>query len=180
MATHPRLRLGLLGGECTGKSALAERIQAETGAHVVGEYLRAFVEREGRAPTHGEQAEIFVAQREVDLHTCPTSIHIADPIPGMTAVYSAVYFDDLSLMADAVEDARRYDLLAWCDMDIPWEPDGSQRDGPGFRLAAHTILANHLVPRIRETGIDVVEVAGSVDERWDALRGHLAEAWQPH
>ena len=180
MATHPRLRLGLLGGECTGKTALAERIAQEIGAHTIGEYLRAFVDREGRPPFRDEQASILAVQQGLDRHDCPSAIHVGDPVPGMTAVYSAVYFDDLSLMDRAVEDAKRYDLLAWCDIDIPWEPDGSQRDGPEFRDAAHAVLGEHLVPRLRRAGVPVVEVSGSVDERWDAIRGHLPEAWRPH
>lgn len=179
MATDPYLRLGLLGGECTGKSALAERIRVETGAHVVGEYLRTFVETSGKPPTKEEQASIFMAQQDLDLHLCPSRIHIADPIPGMTAVYSVVYFDDRELLERAVEDSRRFDLLLWCDTDIPWEPDGAQRDGPEFRAAAHTVLGEELVPRLRDAGIPVVSVGGSVDDRWATVRENLPEAWHP-
>lgn len=180
MANDSPLRLGLLGGECTGKSALAAHIAQETGAHIVGEYLRAFVEREGRPPAQDEQASIFAAQQAMDQHLCPGSMHVADPVPGMTAVYSAVYFDDMSLLDRAVEDAARYDLLAWCDIDIPWEPDGPQRDGPTFRAAAHSVLAEHLVPRLRDRGTRVIRVSGDLDARWGALRLGLPEAWQPH
>jgi len=179
MAAHPHLRLGLLGGECTGKSALAERIGLETGAHVVDEYLRTFVENEGRAPRPEEQRAIFETQRAWDQHPCSTSIHVADPIPGMTAVYSAVYFDDDSLLDQAIEDSTRFDLLIWCDTDIPWEPDGPQRDGPEFRAAAHAVLAERVVPRLRDAGIPVVTVTGSVDERWGTVRDQLPEAWHP-
>ncbi len=179
MAAHPHLRLGLLGGECTGKSALAERVSAETGAHVIGEYLRTFVEREGRPPGPDEQMSIFEVQRSWDLHPCPTPIHVADPVPAMTAVYSAVYFDDVTLLDRAIEDSARFDLLVWCDTDIPWEPDGAQRDGPEFRAAAHAVLAEHVVPRLRAAGITVLEVGGSVDARWSSVRAHLPEAWHP-
>jgi nicotinamide riboside kinase len=178
MSAHPHLRLGLLGGECTGKSALAERIRIETGAYIVGEYLRAFVESTGRTPRAEEQLAIFETQRAWDQHSDATGIHVADPIPGMTAVYSVVYFGDESLLDRAIEDSARFDLLIWCDTDIPWEPDGAQRDGPEFRAAAHAVLAERLVPRLRDAGMSVLEVGGSVDERWATVRAHLPEAWQ--
>jgi len=179
MAAHPHLRLGLLGGECTGKSSLAELIGLETGAHVVDEYLRTFVENEGRPPRPEEQLAIFETQRAWDQHSCPTDIHVADPIPGMTAVYSAVYFDDDSLFDQAIEDSTRFDLLIWCDTDIPWEPDGAQRDGPEFRAAAHAVLAERVVPLLRGAGIPVVKASGSVDARWATVRDQLPEAWHP-
>ena len=97
----------------------------------------------------------------------------------MTAVYSAVYFDDVTLLDRAIEDSARFDLLVWCDTDIPWEPDGAQRDGPEFRAAAHAVLAEHVVPRLRAAGITVLEVGGSVDARWSSVRAHLPEAWHP-
>jgi nicotinamide riboside kinase len=96
----------------------------------------------------------------------------------MTAVYSVVYFGDESLLDRAIEDSARFDLLIWCDTDIPWEPDGAQRDGPEFRAAAHAVLAERLVPRLRDAGMSVLEVGGSVDERWATVRAHLPEAWQ--
>jgi nicotinamide riboside kinase len=179
MTTDPRLRLGLLGGECTGKSAFAARISAETGAHVVGEYLRTFVETSGRPPTREEQVAMLDAQRAMDRHECPSPIHVADPAPGMTAVYSLVYFDDASLMEQALADARTFDLLVWCDTDIPWVPDGAQRDGPEFRDAAHAVLTERLVPLLREEGIPVLRVSGGIDERWAAIRERLTEAWHP-
>jgi nicotinamide riboside kinase len=179
MSTHPHLRLGLVGGECTGKSTLAQRIEVETGAHRVGEFLRTFVEREGRPPRQDEQGLILEAQRTMDLHACPTAIHVADPIPGMTAVYSAVYFDDHALVDRAVADSARFDVIVWCDIDIPWEPDGPQRDGPEFRAAAHAVLAEQLIPRLHDAGIPVLEVRGSVDDRWAAVHAHIREAWHP-
>lgn len=167
--------IGLLGGECTGKSALAARLGAELPACVVPEAVREFMVRTGRPPRVDEQRALMHAQQAAVREaaaSCSHAVVVADPTPLMVAVYSVLYFDDDSLLAEGLADAATYDLLVWCAPDIPWEPDPGVRDGPEFRDRAEQILQVAVVPRLA-TRPSVV-ARGSLDTRLDQVR----RAWQ--
>lgn len=159
-------RIGLIGGECTGKSELARVLAAELPASVVPEVLRAFVHEHGRPPRATEQRAIMDRQAALEaekLAACRTPWLIGDPAPLMTAIYSVVYFDDASLIRDAIEHARGYDLILWCDTDIPWIPDDGQRDGPEYRAAEHAVIERTVRGVLDD--LPVVLVSGPVTER---------------
>lgn len=161
-------RIGLLGGECSGKTTLAERLGAALPGCVVPEHLRAFVSAEGRPPRQVEQAAILAAQRAAEDRVAEACAHdtvVADPAVLMTAVYSLAYFDDGSLLAEAIEHARAYSLVAWCDIDLPWVPDPGQRDGPEHRARVHALIGELVRERLGPAGIDVVRVSGPTDAR---------------
>jgi len=141
----PVMRIGLIGGECTGKSTLARDLAVALPgtAIVVPEFLRAFVQDHGRSPRADEQAMIMAAQADQELIAEQTNPEwlIADPAPAMTAIYSQVYFGDETLLPSARQQLRSYDVVLWCDMDLPWQPDPGQRDGAHMRAAAHAAIA---------------------------------------
>lgn len=171
-------RIGLIGAECTGKSSLADALGVVLPACVVAEELRAFVAARGRPPRIDEQAGIMAAQQAAEdlvAAACEHSVLVADPAPLMTAVYSLAYFDDDSLLAPAVDLAGGYELLVWCDVDVPWEPDPGQRDGPEFRDMVHALLASIVRDRLEPTGPPVILVCGPVAQRVAAVQ----RAWQP-
>ena len=168
------VRIGLIGGECTGKSTLAQELAQDLsqtlGARVlvVPERLRAFVAESGRAPHAHEQAQIMDRQRaDEDEAARQAQIVIADPATLMTAVYSEMYFEDPGLWPKAASHAIDYGLLLWCRPDIPWTPDPGQRDGPRYRQQADEILARHLAPSqdflLGDT--QVHQVQGDPDQR---------------
>ena len=53
-------------------------------------------------------------------------------------------------------------MIVVCSPDIPWEPDGIQRDGPQARLRTHELLEALILPRLHN---EVIVVSGSLDER---------------
>jgi len=166
-------RAGLLGAECTGKSSVAAALAREVGAIHVPEALRNFVETRGRVPTEEDQAGILSEQRASMLMVQldhPESLVICDPLPLMTAIYSIAYFDDSSLLVDAVVDACTYDLIWWCRPDLPWSPDGHQRDGVERRQQVDALIQQV----IRESALPVFELSGSIEERIQAAIGDLA------
>lgn len=172
------LRLGLVGGECTGKTTLAAALAASLPGCLVEESLRELVVRDGRPPLREEQAAVMadqLAREDAVARGCRLPWVVADPATLMTAVYSRLYFDDDTLTATAADHARGYALVVWCADDLPWIPDDGQRDGPDFRSRADAIIDDmvrvHLVPR----GIDVVRVHGPVQERVE----QVGRAWQP-
>lgn len=171
-------RIGLLGGESTGKSSLAKALAMTLPACIVDEKLRRFVDREGRPPRQDEQGALLRAQREAEdsvAAACQHGIVVADPAVLMTAVYSELYFRDRSLMQEAIDHAAAsYDLLVWCGTDVRWTPDGRQRDGEGHRKAADIIIARLVHDELEPRGLHVIHVTGSVEQRAQAV----VQAWQ--
>lgn len=170
----------LLGGECTGKTALARHLSLmladrhpSADVVVIPEVLREFVARSGRTPTKEEQRDIWLEQSLALAKHADRGdgLIICDPAPLMTAVYSVQYFDDYSLMPEALEATDEADLVVLCLPDLPWEPDGVMRDGPHARQRTHQILESLVVPELVRA--NVVPVFGDLGQRTDQLVAHL-------
>lgn len=133
------MKIALLGAESTGKTWLAGAMAAalrQRGlrAVVVDEVLRQWCQREGRTPRPDEQMPIAREQeRRVDAADAQADIVLADTTALMVAIYSAMLFKDGSLYRFALERQRGYDLTLVTGLDLPWVPDGLQRDGPHVR-----------------------------------------------
>jgi nicotinamide riboside kinase len=138
------LAIAILGAESTGKTSLSlslsDAIRAQSGRSVpvLPEVLRAWCAEAGRTPRHDEQAAIASAQaRQLDetLAVAPAcNVVIADTTPLMTAIYSDLLFGDTTLYEAALAHQRRYALTVVCGLDLPWQADGIQRDGPHVRV----------------------------------------------
>lgn len=174
----PPRRIGLIGAECTGKSALATALAAELDAVVVPEYLRTFVTQQARTPAAHEQYLILWNQSRIEDEAAGSTdqpVLIADPAPLMTAIYSRAYFDDSSLMEAGVAHARGYDLVVWCLDDIPWVADGHQRDGVEHRARVQSAIRDVVQEMLSPEGLTVLAVSGDVSQRVEAVR----RVWLP-
>jgi nicotinamide riboside kinase len=149
------VKIALLGAESTGKTQLAHALAAHlrsAGAQAIAidEYLREWCEIKGRTPQPTEQSEIALTQRlrieqalrELSASAQPeqASYVIADTTPLMTAVYSEFVFQDSSLHAAASSYQRSFDLTLLTGLDMPWQADGIQRDGPHVRPPVDALL----------------------------------------
>lgn len=159
-------RIGLLGGESSGKTTLAMGLADALPAFVAEEYLRDFVRDFGRLPNLADQEGIFLTQ-QMTVRTvqhaaeyADTPWVIADPLPLMTAVYSIVYFDDDSLLDAGIEDSLAYDAVVWCAPDIEWVAQDGVRDGVEHRERADLVIAEYIAPRL-----PLVRVSGTPMER---------------
>lgn len=171
-------RLGLIGAECTGKSTLAVALAAEFDAAIVPEYLRAFVDLRGRTPTREEQYLVLWNQSRAEEEVASTTARqalVCDPAPLMTSLYSLAYFEDRSLLEAGLSHARGYDLLVWCDADIPWAADGAQRDGEPHRQQVHALIGAVLAHESGAADLQVLRVSGDLDARVAAVRS----VWLP-
>lgn len=174
----PLRRIGLLGGECTGKSTLAAALAGALPACVAPETLREFVDREGRTPERDEQAALMADQAAAEdliASTCAYAVVVADPAPLMTAVYSLQYFDDPSLVDAGADHARGYDLVVWCAPDLPWSADGLHRDGPEHRDRTDALIEDVVRSALSTRGIPVLRVSGDTATRVTSV----LRAWQP-
>jgi HTH-type transcriptional regulator, transcriptional repressor of NAD biosynthesis genes len=149
------MRVSILGAECTGKSTLSQALAQQleplfANVYVVPEYLREWCDRHGRTPQAHEQAAIAAEQ----LHriNAPTGkgsdfCVVADTSPLVTAVYSDLLFQDLSLYDHAVAAERQSDVILLTGLDLPWQADGIQRDGIAaqqqFDARLREVLAAH-------------------------------------
>ena len=188
------IRLGIIGGECTGKSTMASALAVELSGLVAREVLREFVTEHGRVPSPKEQRAVMLQQiaREDSLACSPcTRAVIGDPAPIMTAVYSDVYYGDGTLLPDAIEHAARYGLVLWCRPDLPWIPDPGQRDGPEYRTLVDERIERLVSQSLRPAGIQVLELTDTHESRLAAVivalgsvgprseQGRPSRAWQP-
>lgn len=133
------LVVALLGAESTGKTTLSGELGAALTAEgrnvaVVPEYLREFCIQQGRTPRPHEQRAIAREQtRRIAAATNRHDIVIADTTALMIAVYSDHVFGDTSLYSEAEASHADYGLTLMTGLDLPWQPDGLQRDGPQVR-----------------------------------------------
>jgi nicotinamide riboside kinase len=159
--------IALLGAESTGKTTLAAALGqalSDDGKNtvVVNEYLREFCDRHGRTPTQAEQTHIAHEQtRRIDGMAQRFEIVIADTTALMTAVYSEKVFRDASLYAEALHAHQRVHLTLVTALDIAWEADGLQRDGPQVREPVDALIRTAL----RQAGSPYSVVTGHGNER---------------
>ena len=162
-------RIGLLGGESTGKTSLAFALSQALPACLVPEALRDFVTERGRTPRQEEQLAILTRQvLAMDLieASCSASWLVCDPAPLMTAVYSEIYFDDFTLYPQAIAHTQRFDLLLWCDTDLPWQREDGMRDGEAMRDLADGAIARLVAAELAD--MPIAKVSGGDGQRLSA------------
>jgi nicotinamide riboside kinase len=163
------LVIAVVGAESTGKTtlaaALAQRIAADTGLACthVDEHLRHWCVAAGRTPRVDEQRGIAEATQQRITDTAAThEVVVADTTALMIAVYSRLVFGDRSLDAWAGAAHKGSTALTLVTaLDLPWVPDGLQRDGPHVRAPVDTMLRELMAAH----GIGWSLVGGSGDAR---------------
>lgn len=176
------LVVALVGAESTGKTVLAQdlarRLVQQYGLRAtwVPEWLRPWCDQHGRTPQRDEQAGIAAAQSAlIDEAARTHDVVIADTTALMTAVYSYTVFGDDSLDAWAARAHRRCTLTLLTGLDMPWEPDGLQREGPHVRAPVDTRLRSLL----HAQGFGYSVILGSGPRRLQAALQALAHHLPP-
>lgn len=168
---NPKL-VALLGAESTGKTQLSTGLAAHLRgrglrAVAVPEVLRAWCTREGRAPRPEEQFAIAQEQEaQVDAAAAAADYVIADTTALMVLVYSGMLFEDSELWRFALARQQRYDATLVTGLDLPWVPDGLQRDAAHAREPVDALVRSLL----QRAGVGYQVVYGSGPSR---LQGAL-------
>lgn len=158
-------RIAILGAESTGKSTLAPALAARYGTLWVPEYLREFVETEQRVPREEDQPAIARAQRGREDALAASKdarrFLFCDTTPLMTAVYSRIYWGRVPVELLEMEAAHDYAATLVAGLDLPWVPDGLQRESEAVRKQVHDCL----LAVLRERGIPFTLLEGDLAQR---------------
>jgi NadR type nicotinamide-nucleotide adenylyltransferase len=156
-------RVAILGAESTGKSTLAAALAIRYGTLWVPEYLREFVENEARVPLEQEQCRIAQIQMEREQAAAGRAHRFlfCDTTPFMTAIYSGVYWGRVDPGLAALDLRHDYALTLLAAPDLPWVPDGLQRDSATKRQEVHEAV----IDKLERRGIAYTLVSGSLEQR---------------
>ncbi len=78
-----------------------------------------------------------------------------------TKIYSRHYFNKVPDFPLWIENANKYDLYLFCDIDVPWVSD-PQRDAPHLREE----LKSWFLEELERTGINFCLINGSWEDRF--------------
>jgi NadR type nicotinamide-nucleotide adenylyltransferase len=137
-------RVGILGGESSGKTTLAEALAARLNSCWVAEYGRERWEEKNGLLTESDLLEIAKEQirREEQATQSAGSVLVCDTTPLTTLGYSLWMFKrvdpELGRLAQ-----RRYDALVLCTPDFAFVQDGT-RQHESFRQLQHAWYVEQL------------------------------------
>jgi len=164
-------RIAILGAESSGKSTLAEALALRYATLWVPEYLREFVDVNGRVPFESDQYPIACMQLErEDAAAEQASRYLfCDTTPLMTALYSRQYWGRVDPQLARLDSRHDYFMTLVTAPDGPWEPDGLQRESEEVRQRVHRMLVETLDAR----GIAYVLLEGELDVRLQRVESIL-------
>lgn len=159
----PVLRIAILGAESSGKSTLAAALALHYDTVWVPEYLREFVETEGRVPFEHDQLRIAQVQMEREHASAALArrILLCDTTPFMTAIYSGVYWGRVDAQLAALDRLYDYAATLVTAPDGPWVPDGLQRESEAVRQSVHQAV----IDKLERRSIAYTLVSGSLEQR---------------
>ncbi len=160
------IRVVVTGSECSGKTTLARALAAHYQAVWVPEFARQFVIDKGAAPEYEDVEAIARGQIALEDERADEAsrLLIKDTDLLSTLLYSRHYYGDCPQWIDEAFEKRAADLYLLADIDIPWVPDGEQRDRGERREKMHELFRRALVDR----RFTVAEIRGSRGERLEA------------
>ncbi|MCZ6726749.1 MAG: ATP-binding protein [Acidobacteria bacterium] len=160
------IRVVVTGSECTGKTTLAQALAEHYGTFCVPEYARQFVLEKGAPPVYRDveaiaRGQIALEDSLVSQAAEASPLLIQDTDLLSTVVYSRHYYGDCPGWVEEAQRNRGAELYLLADIDVPWAPDGDQRDRGGQREAMQTLFRQALIER----GLHFVEIQGSRADR---------------
>lgn len=164
-------RIAVLGAESSGKSTLCQALAQRYGTLWVPEYLREFVDTQGRVPFESDQYGIARTQRarEDEAAARAKDFLFCDTTPLMTALYSRVYWGRVDARLEGLAATHDYALTLVTAPDTPWIADGLMRDSEEVRERVFEMVEREL----DERGIRFVLVEGDLPHRMRQVEAAL-------
>lgn len=138
-----RLRVCLIGPECTGKTTLAEELSVHFGAPWVPEFAREYAQRVARELTADDVEPIARGQMALEDAAPSGGLVILDTDLISTVVYARHYYGRCPEWIEAAAATRKADLYLLTDIDLPWVTD-SLRDSAAPRESLYEKFAQTL------------------------------------
>ena len=140
-------RIVLTGSECTGKTTLAEALAERCNTVCIPEYVRQFVREKGAAPDSADVEAIARGQiaLEDEVLRVGHDLVIQDTDLLSTVVYSQHYYGACPPWIREELARRAPDLYLLAGIDVPWTPDGQQRDRGHMRDEMQGLFRRALV-----------------------------------
>ena len=156
-------RIVLVGGESTGKTALAGELARAHHTVASPEYARLYLEAKGAPLTAADVEPIARGQieREDEAEASAREVVFKDTDVLSTVVYARHYYGSCPAWIEDAARARLADLYLLLHPDVPWVADGAYRDLPQSRPEIHA----RFVETLAAFGASVVEVCGGWAER---------------
>ena len=142
------------------------------------EYVRQYVSEKGAPPEYRDVEGIARGQIELETRLAAEAsrLLIQDTDLLSTVVYSRHYFGRCPRWIEYVLRARAADLYLLADIDVPWVPDGDQRDRGDRREEMQELFRQALIDR----RLEFTEISGPLDSRLEraisAIDGLLEES----
>jgi NadR type nicotinamide-nucleotide adenylyltransferase len=157
-------RVVIIGAESTGKSTLVEQLAAHYEAPFSQEFVRDFVESVDRPISAKDLNAIMKGQISCENTACEKSPRLVFHDTNLLSniIYADYYFKQHPKELDCALSATQYDLYLFCQNEIPWEPDGEQRDSPQARDEIHQVFEQML----EASSVPVVIIKGKPEDRF--------------
>jgi len=157
------------GSECTGKTTLAGELAMRFRSPHSAEFVRAYLDRKA-APIDAADVEAIARGQiciEDEAVAAASRLVVKDTDLVSTVVYSRHYYGACPAWIEQAARRRAGHLYLLLHPDVPWLPDGLQRDRPEQRQYLHDLFRRELESLM----VKVVDVTGT----WEKRR-HLAFA----
>lgn len=161
-------RVLIFGPESTGKTTLARQLAEHFQTNWVAEWARELIESQGNVIDEEDIPAIVAGQieREEEAALSCNRLLFCDTDVVTTTIYARHFYGRCAPWVQRLADERigRYDLILFCETDIPWQQD-PQRDAqhaqPEFRSYFRALFEAEL--RSRRLPFEIVR--GSGEER---------------
>jgi NadR type nicotinamide-nucleotide adenylyltransferase len=162
-------RICLLGGESSGKTALAQELAEHFDTSHVAEYGRELWELKKGALAFEDMRHIAEIQsaREDEMAQRAKEFLYCDTSPLTTLFYSNHLFGKADVALEQMAN-RAYDFTILCAPDFPFVQDGTRRDA-SFRALQHEWYLREL----KDREVPYLIVTGSVSDRVAQIRKYL-------
>ena len=163
--TSPSRRVVVTGSECTGKTTLTQGLAEYFDCPYSPEGARLYVEQHKRPLTVADVDPIASLQMALEEAAVRKAhdlvIHDTDLVS--TLVYARHYYETSPEWIVRTAADRAADLYLLCDIDLPWSPDGFQRDSGAAEQRRQ--IHEKFVEAMTGAGLNWTLIQGSGDKR---------------
>ncbi|MCS6978811.1 MAG: AAA family ATPase [Flavobacteriales bacterium] len=168
---NPRI-LAITGPESTGKSTLAEAFASKTGALLIPEFARRYLEKK---PVPGYTYYDYLAMargqmlHHILIQSTERAVVVLDTDPVVLKVWGLVKYGQFPEFLENLYQRCRCDVHLLCAPDLPWVPD-PLRENPDDRKEVFRRYVELLEAENKPFAI----VTGSGEKRFENAWGHVA------